>query len=182
MRRSEEPLKRSIRRGWKNTTNFLAYHYVPSDNMLKALEYLDLANQKADKANAMEDAKAYFDQAMELLNILPETEENRERRISLLVNQSIVFQMLFKSPEYYDLLTQYESLIGLGYGAQDWGAFYARLGACEYTFGYLIRPYKPWAKQPNSVKLRGTMRMPDMHMFTWCGAYLLRVISTKPLP
>ena len=66
----------------------LAYHYVRSDNKQKALEYLDLANQKAAKANAMEDAKVYFDKAMELLDTLPDTVENQEKRISLLVNQS----------------------------------------------------------------------------------------------
>ena len=31
----------------------LAYHYVRSGNKDKAVEYLDLANQKAAKANAM---------------------------------------------------------------------------------------------------------------------------------
>ena len=51
----------------------LAYHYVRSDNKEKAVEYLDLANQKAARANAMEEAKAYFDQAMRLLDALPET-------------------------------------------------------------------------------------------------------------
>ncbi|NIS72617.1 MAG: AAA family ATPase, partial [Proteobacteria bacterium] len=72
----------------------LAYHYARSANTDKALEYLDLANQKAAKLTAMEEAKAYFYEAMELIDILPETEENRQRRISLLVNQGIVFFLL----------------------------------------------------------------------------------------
>ncbi len=38
----------------------------------------------------MEDAKAYFDKAMELLDTLPDTEQNQERRISLLANTSNV--------------------------------------------------------------------------------------------
>jgi len=37
----------------------LAYHYVKSHDKTKALQYLDLANQKTVQANAMEDAKAY---------------------------------------------------------------------------------------------------------------------------
>ena len=113
----------------------LAYHYGRSANTDKAVEYLDLANQKAAKLNAMEEAKAYFDEAMELLDTLPETEENRQRRISLLVNQGIVFLLLFRSPEYYDLLTRYEPMArGLG-NPELLGAFYARLGHCEYSFG-----------------------------------------------
>ncbi|NIO03057.1 MAG: guanylate cyclase, partial [Proteobacteria bacterium] len=75
----------------------LAYHYASSANTDKAVEYLDLANQKAAKLNAMEEAKAYFDEAMALLDALPETKENRQRRISLLVNQGIVFFLLLRS-------------------------------------------------------------------------------------
>ncbi|MGD9227967.1 MAG: adenylate/guanylate cyclase domain-containing protein, partial [Desulfobacterales bacterium] len=86
----------------------LAYHYARSANADKAVKYLDLANQKASKLNAMEEAKAYFDEAMALLDALSETEENRQRRIALLVNQGIVFFLLLRHPEYYDLLTRYE--------------------------------------------------------------------------
>jgi tetratricopeptide (TPR) repeat protein len=113
----------------------LAYHYARSTSTEKALQHLDLANQKTARLNAMEEAKAYFDEAMALLDALPETEENRQRRISLLVNQGIVFLLLFKHPEYYDLLTRFEPTArGLG-NPELLGAFYARLGHCEYSFG-----------------------------------------------
>ena len=39
----------------------LAYHYARSANTDKAVEFLDLANQKAMRINAMEEAKTYFD-------------------------------------------------------------------------------------------------------------------------
>jgi len=114
----------------------LAYQYASSDKTDKALEYLDLANQKAAKLNAMEEAKAYFDEAMKLLDALPETQENREQRISLLVNQGIVVMLLvFKYQEYYDLLIRYEPMAkGLG-NPKLLGAYYARLADCEYSFG-----------------------------------------------
>jgi predicted ATPase len=48
----------------------LAYHYGRSANADKAAQYLDLANQKAAKLNAMEEAKTYFDEAMALLDTL----------------------------------------------------------------------------------------------------------------
>jgi class 3 adenylate cyclase/tetratricopeptide (TPR) repeat protein len=113
----------------------LAYHYARSASADKALKYLDLANQKAAKLNAMEEAEAYFDEAMALLDALPETEENRKRRISLLVNQGVVFLLLFKNPEYYDLLTRYEPMASELGNPELLGAFYARLGHCEYSFG-----------------------------------------------
>jgi class 3 adenylate cyclase/tetratricopeptide (TPR) repeat protein len=112
----------------------LAYHYARSASADKALKYLDLANQKAARLNAMEEAEAYFDEAMALLDTLPETEENRQRRISLVVNQGVVFLLLFKNPEYHDLLTRYEPMArGLG-NPELLGAFYARLGHCEFSF------------------------------------------------
>ena len=88
----------------------LAYHYGRSASADKAAHYLDLANRKAIKLYAIEDAKAYFDEAMAHLDTLPESEENRQRRISLLVNQGEVFLLLSKTPEYYDLLTRHEPI------------------------------------------------------------------------
>jgi tetratricopeptide (TPR) repeat protein len=114
----------------------LAYHYARSANTDKALQYLDLANQKAAKINAMEEAKTYFDEAMALLDALPETEENRQRRISLLVSQGEAFMLLLKIPEYYDLLTRYEPMArGLG-NPELLGAFFGRLGHCHFIFAH----------------------------------------------
>jgi predicted ATPase len=114
----------------------LAYHYGRSGNKDKAVAYLDLANQKAAKANAMEEAKRYFDEAMTLLDILPEEERNQHRRIALLVNQQTVMLLLNKYPEYYDLLTRYET-IAVRVGDQGLlGAFYNGLGWGEYGFGH----------------------------------------------
>jgi hypothetical protein len=115
-------------------------------SLLQAVEYLDLANQKASRANAMEEAKRYFDDAMMLLDTLPETERNQYRRIALLVNQQTVMFLLFKYPEYYDLLTRYEA-VAIRVGDQGLlGAFYARLGWGEYGFGYFNQAIQTLAK------------------------------------
>jgi class 3 adenylate cyclase/tetratricopeptide (TPR) repeat protein len=112
----------------------LAYHYGRSDNLGKAWEYLDLANQKAAKLNAMEDAKAYFDQAMQLLDNLPDTKENRTRRISIIVYNFDVFDLLFKLTEYHEILNRYKHMLEGFEPSELPGAFYARLGYCEcYT-------------------------------------------------
>ncbi len=108
-----------------------------SDNAAKAVEYLDLANKKAASANAMEDAKGYFEKAMELLDTLPETEGNRERRISLVTNQGNVFYLLMKLTEYYDLLARYESDVDKLPNQGLRGAFYARQGLFEFQLGHL---------------------------------------------
>jgi class 3 adenylate cyclase/tetratricopeptide (TPR) repeat protein len=101
----------------------LAHHYTRSDNTEKALEYLCLANQKAAKVTAMEEALTYFD------------EENQERRISLLVNQWLVFFLLLKSPEYLELLTRYEPIaVGLS-NPELLGLFYFGMVPSEYWLG-----------------------------------------------
>ena len=124
----------------------LAYHYVRSANTDQAVDYLDLANQKAAKLNAMEEAMAYFYEAMEMLSALPETEENQQRRISLLLKQAEVFRVLFKTPEYYDLLTRYEPMARGLENPELLGTFYARLGYCEYTFGQFDQAIKTSTK------------------------------------
>jgi len=135
----------------------LAYHYGRSANADKAVRYLDLANQKAAKLNAMEEAKTYFDEVSALLDALPETEENRQRRICLLVNQGIVFFLLFKFSEYYDLLTRYEATArGLG-NPELLGAFYARLGQCEYSFGHYDRAIQTLTKAIKLSKETGNL-------------------------
>jgi tetratricopeptide (TPR) repeat protein len=135
----------------------LAYHYGRSANADKALHYLDLANQKAAKLNAMEEAKAYFDEAMALLDALPETEENRQRRIALLVNQGWVFLLLFKSPEYYELLTRYEPMARDLGNLELLGAFYARLGHCEFSFCHFDHAIQTLTKAAELAEVSGNV-------------------------
>jgi len=74
---------------------------------------------------------------MKLLDGMPETETNRERRISLVLNQLMVFKLQFKVVEYYELLTRYEPMvIGLDNQALL-GAYYIRKADCEWWFGKL---------------------------------------------
>jgi class 3 adenylate cyclase/tetratricopeptide (TPR) repeat protein len=133
----------------------LAYHYARTDDTGKAVEYLDLANQKSIKLNAMEEAKAYFDEGMELLDTLPETNENQERRISLLVKQGEVVALLFNFPEYYDLLIRHEPMARELEHPELLGAFYARLGDCEYSFGNFDQAIKTLTKAVELCEVAG---------------------------
>jgi len=147
----------------------LAYHYVRSTNTAKAVEYLDLANQKAASANAMEDAKAYFDKALELVEALPETEETRERRVSLVVNQSNVFFLLLKFTEYHDLLVHYESLAARLHNPGVRGAFYARLGWYESTLGWFDQAIQTLTK---AAQLRETAENTEEAGFLYLAQYV----------
>jgi class 3 adenylate cyclase/tetratricopeptide (TPR) repeat protein len=133
----------------------LAYHYALSANTEKALQYLDLANQKTAKLRDLDQAKAYFYEAMEHLDTLPENVENRQRRISLLANQHQVFNLLFRNPEYYDLLTRYESMAQGLRNPELLGAFYSRMGQCEYSFGNFGQAIQRLTKAPELCESAG---------------------------
>lgn len=135
----------------------LAYHYTRSTNMSKAVEYLDLANQKAIKIHALEEAKLYFDEAIELLNTLPNTEANRQRQISLLVKQVAVFRLLFKFPEYFDLLIRYEPIANELGNPELQGALYVNLGDCEFTFGQYDQAIQTLTKAAEICETAGNM-------------------------
>jgi class 3 adenylate cyclase/tetratricopeptide (TPR) repeat protein len=152
----------------------LAYHYGRSDNAGKALQYLDLANQKAAKLNAMEEAKAYFDEAMALLDTLPETEENRQLRISLLVKQGIVFFLLIGTPEYYELLTRYEPMVRGLKNQELLGAFYARLGNCEYSFGNYDQAIQTLTKAAELCEAAGNAEEAGYAYVFWQWSHLDR--------
>jgi class 3 adenylate cyclase/tetratricopeptide (TPR) repeat protein len=148
----------------------LAYHYTLSDNKQKAVEYLDLANQKAAKLNAMVEAKTYFEQAMKLLDTLSETKENQERRINILANQWMVFELLWQLPEYYDHLTRYKS-VAVELGNQGLlGAFYVGVGLCEWWLGNFDKAIQIETKAAKMCEASG--RFADAafayNMLQWC--------------
>jgi predicted ATPase len=116
----------------------LAYHYVRSGNTDKAVEYLDLANQKAARASAVAEAKGYFDAAMRLLDTLPETEGNQRRCIALLGNQVSSMVRLLKLQEYHDLLVRYRGMV-LGLDNPGLAGDYSR--ACRSLAGLVL--YRP---------------------------------------
>jgi hypothetical protein len=69
------------------------------------------------------------------LDALPDTPVNRQRRITLLVNQGVVMVLLFRLPEYADLLTRYEPMALALDNPGLVGAFQGRIGICRWSFG-----------------------------------------------
>ena len=146
----------------------LAYHYGRSANANRAVHYLELANQKAIKFKALEEAKAYFEKAMAHLDTLPESEANRRQRISLLVNQGIVFYLLFKNQEYYDLLTRYESMATELGNQALLGALYSREGNCNFTFCHFDQGIKTLTKAAELCEVAGNVEDAG-YAYAWLG-------------
>ncbi len=159
----------------------LAYHFVQSNNTAKAVEYLDLANQKTAQANAMEDAKGHFDKAMELLHTLPDLEENRERRISLLVNQDKVFFGLLRIREYYGLLTRYEPVAATLKNPGLQGQLYAVMGYCELTFSHLDQAVETCTRAVKLCQAAGDMESAGYAIYISAFAHLFKADFDRTL-
>jgi len=158
----------------EENSDALAYHYTLSNYKDKALEYLDLANYKAQKVCAMVEAKAYFDEAMKVIDAMPDTKENKEQRIFFLLKQSMVFTLLFKFTDYRDLLTRYEPIVEELGTQQFLGQFHICLGSCEQYLGELTKAIQTLTKGINFCEDSGNaeyaidayIQLMDCYMYT----------------
>jgi class 3 adenylate cyclase/tetratricopeptide (TPR) repeat protein len=111
----------------------IAHHYSRGGDAEKAFYYLAQANAKAARANAMQEATAYFYDALKALDRLPDTEQNRRRRLAMLLDQTGEFHLLHKHREYYELLVEHQELARELADPGLLGEFYARLGHRQWT-------------------------------------------------
>jgi tetratricopeptide (TPR) repeat protein len=117
----------------------LAYHYARGANADKAVDYLALANHKLMYANAVAEARSHFDQAMRLLDSLPDTPANQRRRLALVIDQQPAFAMLQEMPAYERLLRHYEPVARALGEPGLLGALYAPMASCAWTLGQFRR-------------------------------------------
>lgn len=93
------------------------------------------AHEKAVNSNAVEEAKTYFDECMKVLDTVPTTPRNRERRMCLLVKSFVMFQLLLQTPQYYELLSRYDSIVVELDNTRLVGEFYASKAWCQVMYG-----------------------------------------------
>jgi class 3 adenylate cyclase/tetratricopeptide (TPR) repeat protein len=106
----------------------LAYHFSRSAELEKALDYLVLANRKAAARNAMEEAIAYFYEALAVLDRMPETRQNCARRAGIVFEQAGEFGYTNRTREYSELILAQEPIVRELGDDRLLGAFLAQLG------------------------------------------------------
>jgi class 3 adenylate cyclase len=62
----------------------VAYHYSQSDNLEKTYEYLKVSGKKAVKSISLKEAYNYLKKAIDVLNELPLTEDNKRKQIEII--------------------------------------------------------------------------------------------------
>ena len=113
----------------------LAFHYSRSAERERAADYLELANRKAAARHAMEEALGYFYEALAILEDLPDSEENKRRRLTLVLDQTGEFHWLHRHEEFHELLLRHEPLALEVDDAGLLGTFYGRLSHRQLVFG-----------------------------------------------
>ena len=117
--------------------------YAPSRSTIpwssereRAADYLELANRKASAQHAMEEALGYFYEALAILEDLPDSEDNRRRRLTLVLDQTSGFHYLHRHVEYHELLLLRHEPLALEQSDPGLvGAFYQRLAHRQSVFG-----------------------------------------------
>jgi class 3 adenylate cyclase len=62
----------------------LAYHYSQSNSLEKTYEYLKVSGKKAVKSNSLKEAHLYYKEALNALNQLPLTDDNKRKQIEII--------------------------------------------------------------------------------------------------
>ncbi|HEX2432990.1 MAG TPA: AAA family ATPase [Gaiellaceae bacterium] len=113
----------------------LAFHYSRSSERERAADYLELANRKASAQHAMDEALGYFYEALAIFEGLPDSKDNRRRRLTLVLDQTSGFHYLHRHVEYHELLLRHEPLALEQNDPGLVGAFYDRLAHRQMVFG-----------------------------------------------
>jgi class 3 adenylate cyclase/tetratricopeptide (TPR) repeat protein len=90
----------------EEVAELLALHFGRSDQAEKSIDYAILAGEKSQRRWANNEALTYFNDALHRLDLLPDTEPNRLRRIDAVVKQAEVKFALGQHAEHIDALDQ----------------------------------------------------------------------------
>jgi len=104
---------------------------------------------------------------------MPDTHENRRRRIARLLDQWLVFWLLFIYPRYYELLSSHETMAIELADAKLLMGFYRQLGHCQWVFGRLEQSRLTLEKGAALVGNAEDQGVGQVYcMFVWIHLYL----------
>jgi tetratricopeptide (TPR) repeat protein len=95
----------------EEVAELLALHFGRSDEAEKSVDYAILAGEKAQRRWANHEALAYFNDALHCLDLLPDTEANRLRRIDAVLKQGDGKFALGEHAEHIQALDKIRNLV-----------------------------------------------------------------------
>jgi len=108
----------------------MAFHYSMSENLEKAYQYLELSGEKAMRNYSNWEAFRFYEKAINVLKLLPETEERNRRQIEVHLLVSIPIARLGYPEDSLGILQEGERLARELGDKKGLATFYSRL--CHY--------------------------------------------------
>ena len=88
----------------------LAYHYSRSDNLDKACHYLKLSGNKSTRNNSLWEAYRFHQEALSILNQMPETEESKREQVEVILLMAVPMRLLAYPEDSFKFLQEGERL------------------------------------------------------------------------
>ncbi len=107
----------------------LAYHYSRGEELEKACHYLKLSGNKAARSHALWEAYAFYKEAVELLQRLPETGENKEELFKVIRSMRVPLTLLGFPEGSFKFFQQGETLAKELGNARNLAAIYSGIAS-----------------------------------------------------
>jgi class 3 adenylate cyclase/tetratricopeptide (TPR) repeat protein len=120
----------------------LAHHYFRSENLEKAYQYLKLSGDKTSRHYANWEAFRFYKEAINVLNKLPETEDNRRRVIEALLLMEGPMKLLAYPEDSLLILQEGERLAKEVGDLRSLATFYSNMGLCHTFKGDSVQGIK----------------------------------------
>jgi class 3 adenylate cyclase/tetratricopeptide (TPR) repeat protein len=106
----------------------LAYHYSNSDHLEKAIQYLNLAGDKAMRRYSPLEAFHFYRDALSGLKQMPETNQNKKERIGVILSMAFAVRLMAFPENSFELLQEGESLCSDLEDKRSWALIHSYSG------------------------------------------------------
>lgn len=155
----------------------LAYHYSKGEDFGNACHYLKLSGNKATRNHALQEAYAFYREAIRLLDTLPETEGNKKECIEVIERMRVPAMLLGYPEGSLTFLQQGERLskeLGdtrrLAGFYSSMGSYYTHAGNHSMAFKYTEEAFEE-ARKTQDIELMVPLFLPLCTTHAGTGQY-----------
>jgi class 3 adenylate cyclase/tetratricopeptide (TPR) repeat protein len=154
-------------------SEMLAHHYYKSDNSMKAYQYMKASGNKSNRSHSLWEAFRFFKDAINILDRLPETEEDKKEKIEVIALLSIPMGLLGYPEDSLQILQKGERLSKEYGDSRALSTFYSKIGNCQTHRGELSL-----GLEYNEKAFEEARKIQDIELMTQVAFYLC--VSYQP--
>lgn len=157
----------------------LAHHYLKSENHEKSYEYLRLSGDKAARKYSNLEAFNFYRDAMNVLNLEPDTEENKKKKVELCLSVEGPMRILAYPEDSLKMLQEGESIARQFDDKRSRAVIYSSIGLYYSFLGDVVKGIEyaehclEQAEEIEDIDLVGPVG------FNICSAYTIAGHHTK---